>query len=77
MRPAPLFGAERGMAGRQSRMQLEQEVGRRPVGAMDDEAPTGAVGLRPDFAAVEIDARKADAIPSTKGTLGGAAPGDA
>ena len=28
-------------------------------------------------AAVEIDARKADAIPSTKGTLGGAAPGDA
>src|SRR4051812_5063191 len=39
-----------------SRMQVEQQLARRPVGAMDDEAPAQAIRLGADFGAVALDA---------------------
>src|SRR5262252_3187495 len=40
-----------------SLMQLEQEIGRRPVGAVDDEAPAEPLGLGADFGAMACNSR--------------------
>ena len=39
-------------------MELEQEIGRRPVGAVNDEAPAEAVGLGANFGAVALHPRR-------------------
>jgi len=38
-------------------MKLEQEIGGRPIGAVDDEAPADLLGLGADFGAVARDPR--------------------
>src|SRR5215475_4444693 len=53
----PAIDAETVAAAAQPRMQREQQLARRAIGAMDDEAPTEAVGLRTDLVAVACDAR--------------------
>src|SRR5262249_56184112 len=52
-------------------MQREQQLGRRPVGAMDGEAPAELVGFGPDFRAMTRDARLVFSLPGL-----GAAGGD-
>src|SRR5215813_2481299 len=52
-------------------MQREQQFGRRPVGAMDGEAPAELVGLGADLRAMTGDARLVFALPGL-----GAAGGD-
>src|SRR5690348_11571277 len=54
----------------QTRMQCEQEFGRRPVGAMDGEAPAELVGLGADFRAMTRDARLVFMLPGL-GAAGG------
>src|SRR5258708_38321107 len=41
----------------QALMQLEQKLGRRPVGSMNDEAPAEPLGLGTDFGAVARNSR--------------------
>src|SRR5215470_7131208 len=56
-------------SGAELLMQFQQQFGGRPVGAVDDEAPTQPVGLQSDFGAVAFDARRVVLAPGL-GTAG-------
>src|SRR5215813_3508442 len=49
--------SEAAALGSQALMQLEQDLGRRPVGSVNDEAPAESLGLGTDFGAVARNPR--------------------
>src|SRR5262245_16397075 len=51
----PTVDAGSTRAGPHAVVQPQQQVGRRAIGAMDDERPAEPVGLRPDLGAVTLD----------------------
>ena len=53
----PAVDADAAASGAQLAVQLQQQLGRRPVGAVDGEAPAEPVGLGADLGAVALDPR--------------------
>src|SRR5579862_5968800 len=61
-----------GRGGANAGVQRQQELARRTIGAVDDEAPAEPIGLAADFIAVTRNARRVVRFPAL-----GAAGGDA
>src|SRR5689334_18350366 len=53
----PAVDAEALAAAAEPRVQRQQELARRPVGAMDDKTPAEPVGFGADLGAMALDAR--------------------